>query len=714
MTNYIKLISTFIGIVFFISCGTGDEEPELSGVAITGKVSNGLNGEPIANAAVSLSGAETKSQTTGSDGLYRFDNLTIGTYSIEASHPDYQSNGIEITIQSLEVAEGDITLQPNTSLELTPTQLDFGTALSEREITIRNNSGFPLNYELQLTSNWVSVSKSQGSLPSLTQDLIRVNIDREQLNVGTHESSIVFNIPGRGSQTVEISAEKLNPTSALLSIDEGTLNFGEDLTSATIELSNVGSGALSWTLDVTEDWLSANPVQGSLQPGDNTQVEVFVIRDGLVNDDYTGFLNFSGSGGEAVVQVLMTVNEGTGSSGNPNLDDDNDGVINLIDADDDGDGLIDIYTINDLDNIRNDLNASGTGLQGLPITGAQGYELMNDLDFDSDDSYSDLSLKSQVTSGAGWVPIGLNVSGGFSAIFEGNGFTISNLFINRTTSYSAFFESTEFLAEIRNLHLDIRFLSGDQLTAGLVGSNEADITSCSVTGVISNSTSYSGMLIGRHVQGTIQDSYAEGSITSSGFNTGGFIGEISGFNGDEYEVIRCYANVNVSSGNQTSGGFIGDIGGGGTGTISSCYATGDVVASSTWAGGFIGQASGTILNCYATGSVTSSSNHVGGFAGQNYGGIINSCYSIGTIDGSSSVGGFMGSGSAIATDNYWDTTTSGIGTSAGGTGLTTTQLQGSTSNTGIFITWSADAWDFGSSTQYPALRDMPGGIEKQR
>ena len=60
--------------------------------------------------------------------------------------------------------------------------------------------------------------------------------------------------------------------------------------------------------------------------------------------------------------------------------------------------------------------------------------------------------------------------------------------------------------------------------------------------------------------------------------------------------------------------------------------------------------------------------------------------------------------------NYWDADTTGItGQDSCATGVTTAQLQNPISNTGIYSatvrgTWSLDDWDFGTSSQYPAVK----------
>lgn len=706
------LATCVLALSLVVSC-IDDPDIDLNGTII-GKVSNALTGDPIAAATVSLSGLETKSETIGSDGLYRFENLVTGTYTITVAHAGYDENSVEISLQPGEVAEGDIALSPITPIEITPSQLDFSTAFSDKQLTISNNSGAAINYEIQLTSEWITLNKSGGTLESLTQDLLSVTIDRTKLNEGNSETTIVFNVPGRGTKSVQVLVEKLSATSALLQINEGTLNFGEDLSSVELEVSNAGSGVLSWNVDVSEDWLSTNPVQGTIQPGEKSTLSVFVIRDALTNGDYTGQLNFSGNGGTANVNVSMNVNISGGGGGNPNGDDDNDGVVNSVDADDDDDGLIELFTINDLHNIRSDLRALGVSLQGAPSGGFIGYELVNDLDFENDSDYSDLGLKSDVTSGLGWSPIG--VSGDpLSTIFEGNEFTISNLLLNRTTDYNGLFGQSNNLSEIRNINIEVKFFSGDQYSGGLIGYNDSGlIDNCSVVGDIKGGSDTGG-LIGYETNGTISNSFTEGSVTSTGGSgIGGLIGTYRNGSAELSTISNCYSTSRVQ-GIRYIGGLVGYRSSGSI-AVTSCYATGAVSGSDRYVGGFGGYITGDITSCYATGSATSSEIYVGGFIGRLNGGSISNSFSTGTVAAPSNFGGFAGNNSgSISATNYWDTEKSEISTSFGeATGLTTAELQTPTSSTGIYVTWNSNLWDFGNESQYPVLKDMPNGTDVQR
>jgi len=110
-------------------------------------------------------------------------------------------------------------------------------------------------------------------------------------------------------------------------------------------------------------------------------------------------------------------------------------------------------------------------------------------------------------------------------------------------------------------------------------------------------------------------------------------------------------NINYVTGGSNVGGLVGRNS---SGTISNCYATGDVIGDS-YVGGLVGyNSSGTISNCYATGNATGSSS-VGGLVGRDSSGTISNCYATGNVTGSSYVGGLVGYNSSGTISNCYAT-----------------------------------------------------------
>ncbi|MDW3197193.1 MAG: carboxypeptidase regulatory-like domain-containing protein [Cytophagales bacterium] len=646
-------------------------------------------------------------------------DLEAGSYT---GTVNFAGNGGAAAISlSMEVVAGNA--QP--VLEVSETNFNFGLETNSFDVSINNTGNADLEWTATSSDSWLTLSRSSGSVSPTGSQGLTLNVSRAALNEGNFTATVTISSNG-GEATLNVSMD-VPSQSPVLTLSTTFLAFGEtdDLRSVTIE--NTGLQDLNWSAATDESWLSISSSSGTVSSASSSDINVNIDRTGLADGDYSGKVSFTSDGGDATLDVAMTV-VGNGA-GN---DADNDGIPDAVDADDDGDGLIEIFTINDLNNIRNDLSADGSTLSGGPITGFTGYELTQDLDFENDDHYSDISLKSEVTTGFGWKPIGLD-DGNFDATLEGNGFTISNLLINRTTNYTALIAATTEFAEVQNLTVEIKFLSGSQYSAGLIGWNNGDVSNCVVTGDITTSSHYCGLLIGVHPKGTIENSYATGIINASDAdNVGGLIGLLGSTNFTSGEIVlrQSYANVTVI-GRQWVGGLFGILTGrfSGTATISSCYARGTVQGEpySSFGSGiggitsFLGGA-GKIDNCYSLAEVTAegtiSTFYSGSFLGNNSGDISNS-FAAGPFTTNSSAGyfgGFSGANNgSISSSNYWDTEVTGQSTSTGDAlGQTTTQLQALTTNAGIYATWSTEVWDFGSASQYPALKNMPGGLNAQR
>ncbi len=247
--------------------------------------------------------------------------------------------------------------------------------------------------------------------------------------------------------------------------------------------------------------------------------------------------------------------------------------------------------------------------------------------------------------GEGFLPIANN-SQRFTGTYNGDGYQISNLYIDRPDQrYIGLFGFTA-AATIDDVHLTNVSIHGQSAVGALIGGKRnGDVGSCSATGTLTVE------------QDTGGNSYA-----------GGLIGRNEAFESISSNIIECFADVDVTA----TGDFVGGLTGnnragypgyeGGTILIENCYAQGDVSGDEK-TGGLIGNQDGTdsgtieVNHCYSSGAVTGT------------GGLIGTC-THGTINSS-----------------FWDTETSGQSSSAGGTGLTTAEMQN-------FFTYMDSGWDF--------------------
>ena len=150
-------------------------------------------------------------------------------------------------------------------------------------------------------------------------------------------------------------------------------------------------------------------------------------------------------------------------------------------------------------------------------------------------------------------------------------------------------------------------------------------------------------------------------------------------------------NISVT-GRSCVGGLVGNNS---AGAITSSYSTGDVSGNGYYVGGLVGYNRGTITACYSTGTV-SGGDAVGGLVGRSGtwlwpGGRVTACYSTGAVTGGEDVGGLVGTNWGTITACFWDVQTSGQAASAGGTGLTTAQMQQP-------ATFLGAGWDFVDET----------------
>ena len=367
----------------------------------------------------------------------------------------------------------------------------------------------------------------------------------------------------------------------------------------------------------------------------------------------------------------------------------------LIPVDRDANGLIELYTLTQLHNMRYNLSGSSyktsttdTGsTTGCPNAACNGYELMNDVELDTDgdgqtwtqDSSGNYSLDSgdsaapyfviDSSGSGGWQPVGDSVNNAFNAIFDGNGYVIRNLAIRSELTNIGLFGVTAANAIIRNV--------------GLVN-NLSDYTGSSDSAV------YIGGLVGLQNGGSITGSYATGNA-DGGAGTFDYVGGLVGRQ-DRGSITASYATGNADGGAggfDRVGGLVGEQGGGGS--ITGSYATGNAdggAGDNELVGGLVGfQNGGSIRASYATGNADGgdgNSDRVGGLVGLITGGGITASYSFG-----SAIGEVAGSdGTPMPT---------GV-TSAAGLTAANVGSSWNSANDGTL-----GAWDFGGGAQPPAV-----------
>jgi uncharacterized repeat protein (TIGR02543 family) len=300
----------------------------------------------------------------------------------------------------------------------------------------------------------------------------------------------------------------------------------------------------------------------------------------------------------------------------------------------------------------------GIGTDATTLSGS--YKLMNDIDLDKDEA---------------WMPLGA-----FAGVFEGNGKTITGLYVS-TTSNAGLFASLSGSARIANLTVEIseNGITGG-LTGGIAGSAAAGTSEASPIKVVNthvkvkegtapeiNGSSYSGGILGQvdnyiTIIGCSNDAPVRVNKTGASYASG-----ILGYAPALGVSVNIYNSWNTGAITSTSNGTVavGGIAGYGRITIIGSSNTGTVSATATGSGspsvgGIIGIAivgsGGSPFNMdrnFNTGAVSANSArgaNAGGIVGQSRA-IITNSYNIGDVSATTSsttlndavrVGGIVG------------------------------------------------------------------------
>ena len=310
------------------------------------------------------------------------------------------------------------------------------------------------------------------------------------------------------AQTITITVTNANDNSPqFTSANNSNVNVPENSTEV-LNLIATDGDTLTYTLGDTDEGLFI--INGNVLSFDSTP-DFESPNCGVTNDSNVCTISITASDGLVANNTAKTItvtvtdicagDDGFVLDDNNNqclLDFDNDGVDDTTDLDYDNNGFIEIHNLDMLDHMRNNLAGTSynNGVDAASTTGAPteattacttdsdndgtflcGYELARNLNFDSADSYESNSSNYASTGGntststnfnagnandkasalnPGWTPIG-DTSNLFTAIFDGNHFTITHLYMNRSTGNIGFFGYIS-NATIRNIGVTESYL----------------------------------------------------------------------------------------------------------------------------------------------------------------------------------------------------------------------------------------------------------------
>lgn len=273
-------------------------------------------------------------------------------------------------------------------------------------------------------------------------------------------------------------------------------------------------------------------------------------------------------------------------------------------------------------------------LQG--VSGRGYYKMMNDIDL--------TAWIAENSPTEGWISIGRN--SGEATYFDGDGHTVSGLWINTNDDYTGLFSNFS-TGEISNLIVQIadgKKVKGGNYTGGLIGRNaNGKIENVTVRGNVEGTQNVGGVAGIIETNNVTNVSY-EGTVTTSANDAhiGGIVGQTPDGKDCTFENCHATATINATGSASYVGGLAGMIA---SGAISNSHAQATVTSSgaNSFVGGLAGWSAYQTDGCYSTGTVTATGDdsNTGGLIGWSSGNVSNS-YSTVNVTGTLYTGGLIG------------------------------------------------------------------------
>ncbi len=342
-------------------------------------------------------------------------------------------------------------------------------------------------------------------------------------------------------------------------------------------------------------------------------------------------------------------------------------------------GYIPVYTPEDFNNIRNDLDGN--------------YILMNDITFNTEDFQDGGDY---YNNGIGWMPIGSNENP-FTGVLDGNNFTVSGISSSWTDE------------DYENIGLYV----------GLFGRNKGEIKNLTVSNNLAADSSYQnnwsinnmpwlGEIAGYN-NGKIINCHSQ-SIGSFGTITrGGLVGINTG------EIYRCTNQSNLQA-RQRAGGIAVQN----DGIIQECVNIGSIRTAGRYiqeavhlgyAGGVAAENTGTITDCFNLGQISGfrdvAVTQIAGIAMSSSDATVKNCYNLGLVK-NSGVNNPLISGNCV--NCYaWDI----LGTDGTSVSRTVEELKQQSTYQGFDF---ENVWQMSENAEYPfpVLKNVPIEINRQQ
>lgn len=599
--------------------------------SISGIVKDYITGQFVENCKVSLSPSGV-TKGTDADGLYSFNNLQPGAYTLTFSKIGYHDQSKSVNVEEGKTTTCDVQLRNTDQLELSTQLLDFGESNSTMSFSVKNNTASKYDINIVKSVEWLSFSQSNFTVSANNQMNITAYVDRSKVGPGTYNTTATMQYTGSTSGNVVMQVKMVKAEQIVPAVET---KAAFDVTATTFKIGGVISATGGSVVTAYGHCWSTNPnptieTAQSTNYGRTTETMSFnsSINQNLVNT-------------VVYVRAYATNAYGTGYGNEMQV------TSSSVDLGDGGEFAGGTGTAISPYQLR-----TPTHMQNMKNYPSAYFKMVADIDMD----------------GINWIPFELKGS------FDGDGHTLYNLKISPyvTSDYQGLFSKVSGSASVENLTIDgieinapsysyigaiagysacnisnchviyrqTNAIVGNNYVGGLFGYHkDAYIVNCSASSNLSSSVvignQYVGGIVGEFYasqyssenQRSVSNTQASLNIQATGSYIGGIVGLADCFDYSYHSIIRYCSfsgNILVANGKSIIGGIAGKAN-----IVESCKSNVNIEApSATKVGGIVG-GSGAVIGCYSQGETIGCSYSAGIHGNPSSGeGSISHCYTI--------------------------------------------------------------------------------------
>jgi len=239
---------------------------------------------------------------------------TTGTQSGSLTLSATGATSVTIPVSFTVTAAPTIGANP-TSLSFTAQQGGANPAV--QTVSLSNTGGGTLSWTASDNATWLTVSPASGT----GNGTVTVSATGTQ-TTGTQSGSLTLSAPGATSVTIPVSftvtAAPVTPTIGLSStaFTFAATQGAANPTSQTLNITNPGTGTLTWSIAENANWLTLAPTSGTTTTG-TSPATLSVNTAGLLPGSFTTTMTVTGTGATNTPQtipVTLTLNAPATSS----------------------------------------------------------------------------------------------------------------------------------------------------------------------------------------------------------------------------------------------------------------------------------------------------------------------------------------------------------------------------------------------------------------